>query len=840
MDVQWASNDSCWSMMDLPRGTVTFLFTDVEGSTRLLQDLGSGYADVLAEHRRKLRAAVADHGGVEVDTQGDAFFVAFARAWDAVEAAMAAQRSLEEGPLRVRMGIHTGEPLVTDEGYVGIDVHRAARIASCGHGGQILVSKSARDLLAGLAFVDLGEHRLKDLTRPERLFQVGEGRYPPLKSLNRVNLPVATTPLIGRTAELEELSELVRTSRVVTITGAGGSGKTRLALQVAAELVEEFAGGVHFVALAALRQPQLVGAQIVAAVGASGIEELADLEALFVLDNAEHLLAAASDLSALLGSTRAARLLVTSRAPLRIAGEREYALDVLSASDAVAFFVDRARAVRADFVPDAAVEELCDRLDRLPLALELAAARVRSREPQMLLERLDRRLPLLVAGRRDAPERQRTLSATIDWSYGLLTTEARRAFQALAVFVESFSLEAAELVANVEPGQVDDLVEVSLLKPLPGGRYLMLQTVREYAFARLHEIGEQDELQRRHAAFFTELAERSYEARYDPAAGALRRLGTAYGNLRSALDWTGQNEPPLLVQLAGALGWFYQSTARIAEGRKYLDAALATDVAPSRLRARACRSAGALRRAAGELEEAGLLLEEAHRLGRELNDTDEIAATLMQLGALQLAYRAHGHEGHEPIARRYLEEALRLWQLDRSEHEFEAVNALCMLDIEQGRIESAEARAVAALEHALANGDSLVEQMASHYLGDIALIRADYPVAERRYRRCLELTWEAGAPRQTAAELLGYAMAIAGQGRSADSLRLAGAWSAFRTSTGIRGAPPRFWAQLQDRELGRARRALESEVAESAWQEGLAATLEQAVAWVLEEPSHTG
>jgi predicted ATPase/class 3 adenylate cyclase len=818
---------------DLPSGTVTFLFTDVEGSTKLLQELGARYADALAEHRRKLRALFAEHGGVEVDTQGDAFFVAFRRAQDAAAAAVAAQRELAGGPMRVRMGIHTGEPLVTPEGYAGIDVHRAARIAACGHGGQVLVSQTTRDLVRGFELRELGEHRLKDLTRPERLFQLGEGDFPPVRSLNRVNLPVAATPLIGRRRELAELIELVREARVVTITGAGGSGKTRLALQVAAELVDEFTGGVHFVPLASLGQPELVIAQIVSTVGVPRMEDMKNVQALFVLDNAEHLLAAASDLSALLAAAPAPKLLVTSRAPLRIDGEREYALDVLAPADALAFFTDRARAVRADFVPEPAVEEICARLDRLPLALELAAARLRSLDPPAMLERLGHRLPLLTGGRRDAPERQRTLRATIDWSYGLLASEDQEAFRRLAVFAGSFALAAAEVVADVGLEQLDHLIELSLLKPIRGGRFLMLETVREYARDRLQDRGDEGDLRRRHASFFARLAEESYAKRYDPAARSIRRAEVDYDNLRIALDWAAQNDPPLFVQVAGALGWFWGRTARLVEGRQYLDAALAAGAAPTATHARALAFAGSLRVPRGDVEEGHRLLKAALDLWRELDDRNELASTLIYLGWVHMAYRAHGHEGHDAAARECFEEALRLWQIDRSVQEVEAVNALCMLDIEQGRIDSAEARARAARELALKTGNASVEQMATHYLGDCALIRADYPTAAKRYRRCLELTWEEGAPLQSVAELVGYAMAIAGQGRYEEALRLGGAGSAFRSAAGVRGPVPRFWRQLQEREFGRARRELPPEIADRAWEQGATASLDEAVTWVL-------
>src|SRR5436309_14255758 len=282
-------------MSELPTGTVTFLFTDIEGSTRLLHELGDDYANVLAEHRRVLREAFARHGGVEVDTQGDAFFVAFAKATDALAAVAEARDALAGGPVRVRMGLHTGEPLLTDEGYVGIDVHRAARIAAAGHGGQILVSRSTCELARAQSPRDLGDHRLKDLTAPERIYQLGDGDFPPLKSLNATNLPVASNPLVGRERELAELTAMFGGSeRFVTLTGPGGSGKTRLGLQVGAELLDSFPGGVFFVPLAPHTSRELVRPAIARTVGVRELEEIADRRALVLLDNFEHLLDAAS------------------------------------------------------------------------------------------------------------------------------------------------------------------------------------------------------------------------------------------------------------------------------------------------------------------------------------------------------------------------------------------------------------------------------------------------------------------------------------------------------------------------------------------------------------------
>jgi predicted ATPase len=611
----------------LPAGTVTFLFTDVEGSTRLLRELGDAYADALGEHRAALRECFGRHGGVEVDTQGDAFFVAFAKASDALAAAADGQVALEPGPIRVRMGLHTGEPLVTEEGYVGIDVHRAARIAAVGYGGQLLVSQSTRELVGPDGLRDLGHHRLKDLTAPERIYQLGQADFPPLKSLNTTNLPVASNPLVGRGAELAELTAMLTDSeRLVTLTGPGGSGKTRLGLQVGAELLEDFPGGVFFVPLAALSASELVAPAISRTTGVPQLQELADRRALLLLDNFEHLLGAAPEVATLLEAGESARVLATSRAPLRIHGEREYAVDPLPEDDAVELLVQRARSVRRDFAPDEHAKEICRRLDGLPLALELAAARLRSLDSAALLERLDRRLPLLTGGARNAPERQRTLRATIEWSYDLLPDDLRALFARLAVFAGTFSLDAAENVADCTVETLDALVEASLVKALAGTRFLMLETIRELALERFAELDDEAELHARHARYYHSVA---LTACLDTDVAAEQRPEQVFPevpNLRAALTWAleaGEIEFGLDLLVALEQLWVLGYTA---EGMRWYRAFLEqADDVPPLLRARGLRSFGSSAHFAGEFELAERLWEESLAEYEQLGDENGIA-----------------------------------------------------------------------------------------------------------------------------------------------------------------------------------------------------------------------
>jgi predicted ATPase len=811
---------------DLPSGTVTFLFTDVEGSTKLLHALGAeAYAGALAEHRRVIREACSAESGVEVDTQGDAFFFAFPTAPAALAAAEAfTERLAAEGPIRVRVGLHTGTPLLGEEGYIGHDVHRAARIAATGHGGQVLVSSSTAALL-DVELADLGEHRLKDLTRAERLFQRGGEEFPPLRTLDATNLPVASGPLLGRDDEVSELLGLLREGkRLVTITGAGGSGKTRLALQVAAELVGKVADGVFWIGLAPLTDPDLVSTEIAHAIGApddlGGF--LRDRELVLLLDNFEHLLEAAPTVAELMATAASLRVLVTSRAPLRVSGETEFQLDPLKPGDAVALFVERGLAVGRSVEPDATAEAVCARLDDLPLAIELAAARLRLFGPEALLERLESTLPLLTGGPRDAPERQQTLRATIEWSYGLLDEPSRQLLGRLGVFAGGFPIEAAESVCEAGLEEISALVDMSLLKSIADDRLLMLETIREFARERLADSGEEDVIRGRHASEFARLAESAYEGRFDTEAEWSARLERDHDDLRAALDWLEESDPDAALELAAALGWFWFTRGYLVEGAARLDAALAASSAGGRTRARALAAAGPLVARIGRGEDGRRMLEEAASRWRELGDRSETAAALDALGWL-LFY------DNDDVAASLaaFEEELAIWlELGDEAGEIRARGGVCQGLVALGEVERAGELSRELLERA--QGDLRVQHFAIHYLADCALIRGDCDEAEGLYRESLRLALELGDVIETSIEVQALAMVKAGQGESAPALELAASVEALWRSLGV-DLHVAFWDELLERYLGAARAALGPEESEAARRHGLELPFDDAV-----------
>jgi predicted ATPase/class 3 adenylate cyclase len=515
------SGDSSRTMSTPPSGTVTFLFTDIEGSTRLLQALGRDrYGEVLREHQRLLREVWQRHAGYEVDTEGDAFFVAFAHATEAVAAAAEAQRALaraewpEGDEVRVRIGIHSGEAAEQDRKYVGLAVHRAARIAAAAHGGQVLVSEATRALstdehVAATSLRALGLHRLKDFDEPVAIYQLGEESFPPLKTISNTNLPRPASSFVGREREIAEVVSLVRDGvRLVTLSGPGGSGKTRLAIEAATEVVGEMTAGVFWVGLATVREAALVTETIAQTLGARDdlAGHIGGRQLLLVLDNLEQVIDAAPGLVALLAACPNLQLLVTSRELLRVQAETDYPVPPLAAREAVELFC-----VRAQLDPGSTIAELCVRLDNLPLAVELAAARTRVLTPVQILDRLTQRLDLLKGGR-DADPRQQTLRATIAWSHELLAADEQRLFARLAVFGGGCTLETAEQVIDTDIDTLQSLVDKSLVRH-SGGRFWMLETIREYAVERLDESGEPVTIRRGHAEFSLRSRRRSSSLR---------------------------------------------------------------------------------------------------------------------------------------------------------------------------------------------------------------------------------------------------------------------------------------------------------------------------------------
>jgi predicted ATPase/class 3 adenylate cyclase len=783
-------------MRELPTGTVTFLFTDIEGSTKLLHDLGDAYADALAEHRRVLRDAFARHNGVEVDTQGDAFFVAFARAQDAALAAADAQRALEAGPIRVRMGIHTGEPLRTEEGYVGMDIHRGARIAAAGHGGQVLLSQAARELVhdslpTEFDLEDLGEHRLKDLGRSQRIFQlVGQGlerHFPPLTTLeNRpTNLPPQPTPLIGRERELAEVVELIRNPdvRLVTLTGPGGAGKSRLALQAAADLLDDFTDGAFFVGLAEIVDPSLVVPAIAQGIGVkeaaaqSPAESLArylrDRELLLVLDNFEHLLDASPQVSDLVLNAPSVKAILSSRAPLRVSLEQEYPVPELADRDAVALFRERAQAIKPDFRlngdgPTVAV--ICRRLDGLPLAIELAAARAKVLSPHALLERLERSLPVLTGGARDLPDRQRTLRNTIAWSYELLDEMEQKLFARLSVFGGGFTLEAAEQVCDADLDSVESLLEKSLLRQ-GEDRFRMLETIREFAEEQLSASGALRQIGQRHFDFFLTIAVRDGSGEERQTVELVERLEAEHDNFRAALGFArGLDDPRFELRLASALADFWEYRGHLTEGLERVREALGRDPdAPAELRLPALRWGAMMALKRGDLETARGLAVEARELSASQGDERGVGDAIHLLGNIASA------EGRYDEARRLLEEGRSIReQLGDETGLATSLHNLGLLAMDEGDY----GRALADLEAGLALDEERgSERWRANSLCDLAFAELGggrIDDARRRFRKAIAANAWLGWRENVAYSLVGSAAVAATNGELQPAARFLG------------------------------------------------------------------
>ncbi len=564
-------------MRELPSGRVTLLFTDVEGSTRLLHELGDGYADVLADHRRTLREAFARHHGTEVDTQGDAFFYVFRSADDAIAAAGEGSQLLAAGPVHVRIGVHTGTPQLTSEGYVGADVHLAARIGAVGHGGQVVLSDAVRsELGAPPELLELGEHRLKDFDEPVPLYQLGSRRFPPLKTIANTNLPRPASALVGRTGDAANVVARIRGgARLLTLTGPGGSGKTRLAIEAATELVPEFRAGVFWVELASIDDADLVLEEIARTLGARDdlARDIGERELLLVIDNFEQVVDGGPAIAELISTCPNLHVLVTSRELLRLQHEVEYPVGPLPSDDAARLFAER-----SDLAVDETVTELCAALDNLPLAVELAAARTDVLSPAQILERLERRLDLF-RGARDVDARQQTLRAAIQWSHDLLDEDEQLLFARLAVFAGGCTLDAAEEIVEAELDVLAALVHKSLVRH-SGERFWMLETIRGYALERLAERDESEALRRRHGKWFLAFAERAEPFLDGPDQAAwLGCLEEDTANLREAAA-----QPDLAGRFAAALRFFWAKRGYVAEGRRHVEEVLPrlSDDAPAK------------------------------------------------------------------------------------------------------------------------------------------------------------------------------------------------------------------------------------------------------------------
>jgi len=878
----------------LPTGTVTFLFTDIEGSTQLWERHAQAMGAAVARHEALLRDAVTAAGGVIFKMVGDAVCAAFASALDALTAALAGQRALAAeawdaiSPLRVRMVLHTGVVEERARDYFGLPLSRVARLLSAAHGGQILLSLATEELVhehlpPDVSLRDLGVHRLKDLSLPEHIFQLVAAdlpaEFPPLKTLNTRshNLPAQPTPLIDRALEVEAIRQRLYHSdmRLLTLSGTGGIGKTRLALQVAAELIDEFEDGVFFVPLAPINDPGLVATTIaqtlkIKDVGGKPLVEilqdfLHDKHMLLVLDNFEHVMEAASLVTELLAAAPGLKDLITSREMLNLYGEHLFEVPPLALPDlkrlppvealseyaAVELFTKRSQAVKPNFAltqENARVAaEICVRLDGLPLAIELAAARSRIYPLQTLLEQLGNRLKLLTGGPRDVPTRQQTLRGAIGWSYDLLDAGEQTLFRRLAVFVGGCRLEAAEAVCNGQTLQglnildgILSLVNKTLLRQEAEAdgapRFAMLETIREYALECLAASGELDAIRQRHAACLLALAEEA-EPKLTGSEQKqwLDRLETEHDNLRAALGWLEESRAVEAGwQLGGALWRFWSMRGYLREGRERLAALL--DLAGERLpsergraaRAKALKAAGTLAAEQGDYAAAHARYDESLAIRRELGDKQEIANLLSNLGIVaryEGNYAAAGALYAESLAiRRELGDR---WGIATS------LNAVGLLAHYLG--DNAGARRF--LEESLTIrrelGDAWAIANSLSSLGDVVLDQADYATTRALLEESLAINQQLGDRSAIAYVLEEFAGLAAVQGQPDRTLRLAGAAAALREVIGSPLAPI-DQAQLEGR-LASARQALGEATAAATWAAGQALSLAQAVAYALAE-----
>ncbi|HEY3249154.1 MAG TPA: tetratricopeptide repeat protein [bacterium] len=854
--------------MALPTGTVTFLFADIEGSTRLLQQVGDGYAAVLADYRRLFRAAAAAHAGQEVDMPGDACFFAFARATEAVAAAVDAQLALQAHPwpdgrmVRARIGVHTGEPFAQDGNYVGLDVHRAARICSAAHGGQILLSDATRVFVEqalpdGVALRDLGEHRLKDLQRPERLYQAVHPRlpesFPALRTLDARpnNLPQLPTQFIGREHELKSLQQMLLTAsvRLVTLTGPGGTGKTRLALQLAAAAVEEFPHGVYFVPLSHVNDSDMIIPAIARALEVGEVKDhplqqtvpqyLQDRHLLLVLDNLEQVLTPAPVVHDLLARCPHLKIIATSRERLHLSWEHEFplpplqtppagsAFDVQAASPAIALFVDRARMVQPGFAvtPDTAgvVAEICAGLDGLPLAIELAAARVKLLPVREIARRLQDQLRLLQGGPLDAPERHRSLQAAMLWSYDLLSAQDRRLFRRLSVFRGGVALDSAEAVSqdldfDVLTG-LGSLVDKSLLRQVQSQddspRFLMLETIRQFGLERLAAEGDLEEARRRHAEHFAGLGDRLEAGIPADEERLADRLWRDADNVRAALDRVIQSGQTALAARVGAgLGWVFYMRGQLTEGRERLARVMTLSLGPEGpARARAAMAAGVLAWSTGETGPAHTWLHDALRYFEIHEDRQREAVATAFLGhvartAGDLVEAAARYDRAHWIYRDLGHDTGVAWTL----------HDLGQIARDRGALDEATSLEEQSLVVFRQRGDRWGAAWALWNLGVTAHRQGHDDRARAYYAESLELYQALNDRRGIAQCLEGLAAIAFVAGRLEESVRVIAAVDALRATA---GAPPTISDRTEyDRTVEALRAGLSPDAYARAWEAG--------------------
>jgi predicted ATPase/class 3 adenylate cyclase len=913
-------------MAGSPTGTVTFLFTDIEGSTKMWERDAATMQAALARHDEILQRAIEANGGYVFKTVGDAFCAAFVSTTDALDAALQGQRTLlaegwDEGcVIRARMALHSGEAEERAGDYFGPTLNRVARLLSTGYGGQILVSRAARELAGdrlppGTSLEDLGEKRLKDLTRPERIFQVLAPElpkdFPALKTLDarRNNLPAQPSALVGREREISEVCGRMREPgiRLLTLTGPGGTGKTRLGLQAAADLLDEHRDGVFFVALADINDTALVPT---AMAGPLGVVESAELpledvlkeylgrrELLLVLDNFEQVLDAVPLVGKLLSACPKLKVLATSRATLRLNGEQEYPVPPLTLPDpgrlppvemleryeAVRLFAERARAVKPGFVLDGdapAVAEICARLDGLPLAIELAAARTRLLPPKAMLKRLGDRLKFLTGGARDLPGRQQTLRGAIDWSHDLLDEEDRHLFRRMSVFSGGRTLEAMEAICDAEGdldvlAAVESLLEKSLLRQEEGSedepRFVMLETIHEYAREKLEDSGEAVQTRRLHAEYFLALAEEAEPEFVGPDQIAwMDRIEAEHDNMRAALSWCMERREEWALRLAGALEVFWIARCHFSEGRRWSEEALTKVEEVSPARAKVLQGSGFMAYREGDYEKARQSLEQSLALCRQSGDMKGEARSLCFLG--EMATDLHDLKRASGLLAQSASISRRLG--DEPDLAY-TMNNLGALALYRGDLVEANTTLEEAMVLARDAGHVMTLALCKNNLGVCAMVDRDYETAQALMEEVKELLWavkdrssyaillhnlgllallrrDLDRAADLCAQSIGKAVdlldrlgvacdldvlaAVAGeQGDIPRAVRLWGAAEALRDAIGA--AQPGDEAALLGPFVEAAKIRLEETAWDVAWAEGVAMDQDEAVAYALREES---